>query len=96
MAIQIEDFISYVDGISLENSEDIKGIKNIVEIFSELLKKNDITDEKMMFLAKSVFDKIKDEKEIFDDEYLSLMVGTFVGYVLGKYSKKLVIKDFKL
>jgi hypothetical protein len=96
MDIKIQEFIKYVDEISFGDTKDINGVKNIVETFSELFKKNDIADDDIMFLAKNVFERIKEEAEDISDEYLALMVGTFVGYVLGKYSKKLEIKNFKL
>lgn len=97
----LKEFTEYFDDVFFKEIKDVNGIKNAIDMFFDFYARNNIIDDNIINILQSIEKKIKSEliigdKIIKNECFIGLMVGTFLGMVLEKFSKKVELKDYKL
>ena len=89
--ITIKKLVQYIDSIS---PKDINGVKNSVDLLFSFYKKQDVINEEYASFLNLIYDRIK--KEFPEEDFAVLMVGFYLGLIIGKFSRKIKLKDYEL
>jgi hypothetical protein len=96
MSSTLKDFVEYLDEVFGGEIKDVNGLENSIDLFFEFYKKNDVFDNETILFAKLLYEQLKKQNETIDDDFLALLIGMFLGLILGKFSKRIKIENTQL
>lgn len=84
----VNEFVEYLDDFISKNKITNENVEHSADLFLEFYKNNEL-DSNVVLLLSEISDKLKNNSnfEVFSTGY-------FLGLIIGKFSKKIIVKNY--